>query len=241
MHFDRVVFFGRSGAEGLEMFGLDPSRCAGMRVLDCPGGPGSLAALLRQAGAEVTAVDPRYAAPAQELERLARADLSATMTTLRANPQLARSFDLDAYEARKHEALGAFLYDLRSYPTSYVAAALPELPFPSARFDLVLCGHLLFSYAPIGDGGLMRQGGFDLAWHRRALAELLRVSAREVRLYPAHTLQGVARRHPYAEILLAELPLAWRGEFFHSAYDQGHQGQTEALRLVFRPRQARSV
>jgi SAM-dependent methyltransferase len=234
MHFDRVVFFGRSGAEGLEMFGLDPSSCTGLRVLDCPGGPGSLAALLRQAGAEVTAVDPRYAAPAAELERLARADLAVTMTTLRANPQLALSFDLDAYEARKREALAAFLDDLRRHPHSYVAAALPDLPFPSARFDLVLCGHLLFSYAPLGDGGLMRRGGLDLAWHRRALAELLRVSAREVRLYPAHTLQGEARRHPYAEILLAQLPEPWHGGFVPSRYDQGHPGRTEGLRLLRR-------
>ena len=71
----------------------------------------------------------------------------------------------------------------------------------------------------------------DLDWHRRALAELCRVSRREVRLYPAHTIALDAVRHPYAEALLAELPASWRGRFVSSRYDQGHQGCTEALHL----------
>ena len=45
MRFEHVVFFGWRGAS----------------VLECPGGPGSLAALLRQEGLDVTAVDPLYA------------------------------------------------------------------------------------------------------------------------------------------------------------------------------------
>jgi hypothetical protein len=73
--------------------------------------------------------------------------------------------------------------------------------------------------------------GLDLAWHRRALAELCRLSRREVRLYPAHTIAQQARRHPYAEVLLGELPAGWRGRFAPSRYDQGHQGCTDALLL----------
>ncbi|WP_341882431.1 hypothetical protein [Synechococcus sp. UW140] len=52
-------------------------------------------------------------------------------------------------------------------------------------FDLVLCGHFLFSYSPQSTGGLMKEPGLDLAWHRKALFELQR------------------SRHEYANALLA--------------------------------------
>ena len=38
-------------------------------------------------------------------------------------------------------------------------------------------------------------------------------------------------RIPYAEALLAELPVGWRGRFVSSRYDQGHKGCTDALQL----------
>ena len=95
----------------------------------------------------------------------------------------------------------------------------------------MLSGHLLFSYAPCSAGGLMEKPGLDLDWHRSALHELLRVSRRAVHLYPAHTMELQARRHPYAEALLAELPASWHGRFATTSYDQGHEGLTDALEL----------
>ncbi len=74
----------------------------------------------------------------------------------------------------RHVAGARFLADLRARPAHYVAGALPELPFATAAFDLVLCSHLLFTWA--------EQLGAD--WHLRALTELLRVSRGEVRVYP---------------------------------------------------------
>jgi len=59
----------------------------------------------------------------------------------------------------------------------YIQAELPRLPFEDGRFDLVLSGHVLFTHSD----------RFDYAFHRRAILELVRVSAREVRIYP---LQG---------------------------------------------------
>jgi SAM-dependent methyltransferase len=231
MEFARVVFFGRSAEEGVQMDGLEPSRWKGAAVLDCPGGPGSLAAALAHAGVATTAVDPCYGAPAEELERQALADINLTLIQFAANADLDPGFDLEACRQSKIQALETFLADYRLHPERYLRAALPELPFADSSFDLVLSGHLLFSYAPIEAGGLMPQGGFDLAWHRRALAELLRVSRREVRLYPAHTLQGRSLRHPYAEALLAAVSEPWQGSFFPSSYDQGHRGCTDGLRF----------
>lgn len=233
MEFASVVFYGRLGEQALAMFNLadELTHWRGAAVLDCPGGPGSLSAVLRGAGIEATAVDPLYALPPGELERRALADLDLTMATQAASGDLRRDFDLDACRQEHLLALEAFLTDRRAHPERYRAAALPQLPFDDRSFDLVLCGHLLFSYAPRAAGGLMAGAGLDLDWHRQALAELCRVSRREVRLYPAHTIDLQARRHPYATALLAALPPGWQGRFSASTYDQGHQGCTDGLRL----------
>lgn len=233
MEFESVVFYGRLGEQALQMFNLaaELDSWRGNAVLDCPGGPGSLAARLRAEGCDVTAVDPLYALEPAELDRRALADLDHTMAVQASSPTLRPDFDLEACRLEHLDTLREFLADRRAHPDRYRAAALPELPFADRSFDLVLSGHLLFSYAPIADGGLMGGAGLDLAWHRRALAELCRVSRRQVRLYPAHTIALEARRHPYAEALLAELPAGWRGRFAPSRYDQGHQGCTDALLL----------
>lgn len=231
MEFAQVVFYGRLGHQALAMFNLDPAQWRGARVLDCPGGPGSLSAVLRAEGLDVTAVDPLYGLDGDALEQRALADLEAAMATLASSSAIRPDFDLAACRQEHLEALEAFLADRRAHPDRYLAASLPELPFPDRSFDLVLCGHLLFSYAPCSAGGLMREPGLDLAWHRRALAELQRLSGRAVRLYPAHTMERQARRHPYAEALLAELPAGWQGHFAATAYDQGHEGLTEVLEL----------
>lgn len=231
MEFAQVVFYGRLGRQALAMFNLDPAQWRGARVLDCPGGPGSLSAELRAAGLDVTAVDPLYALDDVALEHRARLDLDAAFTTLAASQDIRPDFDLASCRQEHIEALGAFLRDRRAHPDRYVAASLPELPFANRSFDLVLCGHLLFSYAPRSAGGLMQQPGLDLAWHRQALVELRRVSRRSVRLYPAHTIERHSVRHPYATALLAELPADWQGRFAATTYDQGHEGCTDGLEL----------
>lgn len=231
MEFAQVVFYGRLGRQALAMFNLDPGPWRGAKVLDCPGGPGSLSALLRAEGLDVTAVDPLYGLGNDALKQRALADLDAAMAQLAGDPAIRPGFDLAGCRQEHLDALDAFLADRHAHPDRYVAASLPELPFADRSFDLVLCGHLLFSYAPRAAGGLMADPGLDLTWHRTALAELLRLSRRAVRLYPAHTLERQARRHPYAETLLAELPAGWHGRFAPTAYDQGHDGLTDALEL----------
>jgi SAM-dependent methyltransferase len=231
MDLPRVVFFGRTGADALAFFNLDLAAWRGQRVLDCPGGPGSFTALARAAGVESVAADPLYDLSLAELEQRCRDDVAFTMERLARSASLRPDFDLPLFAQGKLEALEAFLADRREHPEAYRAAALPSLPFEAGSFDLVLCGHLLFCYAPIADGGLSEQPDFDLHWHRRALAELLRVSRREVRLYPAHTIERRPKVHPWVEPLLATLPPDWQGQLEDTTYDEGFEGATPMLRL----------
>lgn len=150
MQLASVVFYGRSGEQALAMFNLegDLEQWRDARVLDCPGGPGSLSARLRGLVGEVVAVDPLYALPEEELEQRALADLERTMAGLRSSPTLRPDFDLEACREEHIQALQIFLEDRRRHPEHYRNASLPELPFPDQSFDLVLSGHLLFAYAP---------------------------------------------------------------------------------------------
>jgi hypothetical protein len=178
-------------------------------------------------------VDPSYALEPAELERRTHADIAAVAEQLPGDASVEDGFDHAGYRAAKLEALRQFLSDRQAHPGDYVAASLPELPFADGSFDLVLSGSLLFAYAPVADGGLLEDPGLGLDWHRAALAELLRLSATEVRIYPAHTLQGDgARLHPYVGPLLERLPPLWRSELFQTRYDQGLKGDLVGLRLV---------
>ena len=116
-------------------------------------------------------------------------------------------------------------------PQHYLAAALPSLSLLSDHFDLVLSGHLLFSYAPVEAGGLMASGGFNLDWHHAALLELYRVSKMEVCVYPAHTHSLIAERHNYAQWLLKHLPPGRRGELTTPLYFLRLIGCTDDLHL----------
>ncbi len=233
MELEEVVFYGRLGQLALQMYGLDGDlqHWRGARVLDCPGGPSSLAALLASAGVEVIACDPLYALSNAQLRQRSLDDLELSIAKSSTSTMLRPGFDLAQVRRNHRDGLEVFLADRQAHPDRYLTASLPELPFATGCFDLVLSGHLLFSYAPVADGGLMLGTGLDLDWHRRALAELCRVSRQQVRLYPAHTHEHPAQPHPYAEALLAELPAGWHGGFAERNYDQGFSGFTDGLQL----------
>lgn len=156
MQLEGVIFYGRHGEHALEMFGLERElqRWQGARVLDCPGGPGSLAALLAAAGMEVIACDPLYALSNAELRQRTLDDLALSLRKSETSSMLRSGFDLEPVRRSHLDSLETFLADREAHPERYLAASLPELPFASGSFDLVLSGHLLFSYAPVADGGL---------------------------------------------------------------------------------------
>ncbi|SBO43363.1 class I SAM-dependent methyltransferase [Cyanobium sp. NIES-981] len=230
MRFSRILSFGRTGEELLRILALQPATLNGLRVLDCPGGPGSLSSSLRCHGALPTAVDPAYALPREHLEAQTLRDIQAVADQLDDDPIFRDDFDKTSYLASKRQAYRQFLDDRQAHPGDYIAAALPDLPFADQSFDLVVSCSLLFSYAPAADGGLLEGPGLDLAWHRSALRELMRVTASEIRVYPAHTQFGAeAVIHPFVEPLLTSLQPGWTARLFHAGCHQGLRGDTVGL------------
>ena len=189
----------RSAAEYRAMFDLAPEDLTGS-VLDCCAGGSSFAA---ETDGRVFAVDPAYALGRPDLAVRVRAALDEGDRIIDQN---ADRFEWGWYGSpgRRAElrraAAELFLADLHVRPERYVAGALPHLPLSSGSVDLVLCSHLLFTWAD--------QLGED--WHRRALAELVRVARREVRIFPV-VVQGTGEPVDFLDVLRAELdPLGHR-------------------------------
>jgi hypothetical protein len=166
-------------------------------VLDCCAGGAGFTAEAAARGVDAIAVDPTYELPAAELVDAVRRGLPAGAAIV---DKHADRFVWNWYgdPARKDElrieAADRFLQDLTNAPERYVPGSLPELPFEDRRFDLVLCSHLLFTWAD----------KYDQDWHLAALRELVRVSRSEVRVFPL-VQQGAGEPVDYLPELMAEL------------------------------------
>jgi methyltransferase family protein len=187
-----VLVTSRSAAEYRAMFDLGPDLAGS--VLDCCAGGSSFAA---ETDGRVLAVDPAYALGRADLAVQVRAALDEGDRIIDRN---ADRFEWGWYGSparradMRREAAQLFLSDLEGRPERYVAGALPHLPLSSASVDVVLCSHLLFTWAD----------RLDEHWHRRALVELVRVARREVRIFPV-VVQGTGEPVPFLDALRAEL------------------------------------
>ena len=170
-----VLVSARSLAEYTDMFGLNAADLEG-RIVDCPGGAASAVAEICAAGGDAIAVDPQYARGADDLRGRILADVDRSVAQKQAREV---DFDWDVrggvvgHEAIRRAAADRMLTDLAASPERYIAGALPSLPLASDSADLVLCSHLLFTYAD----------RMDLSDHVDAIVEMARI-APEVRIYP---------------------------------------------------------
>lgn len=202
----------RSFAEYEAMFDLAEPELSGS-VLDCCAGISGFVAELAGRGGRGIAADPAYARPRTELNAVVDASLHEVDRIVDSH---ADRFTWEWYgsvqrrAALRHAAAAGFLADFGRRPARYVGAALPELPFADHSFDLVLCSHLLFTWA----------NEFDARWHLAALTELTRVAKGEVRVYPL-VMQGAGDRVPFFDQLLADLR------------EQGHEVRTRPVPFRF--------
>jgi SAM-dependent methyltransferase len=155
-------------------------------ILDCPGGASSATAEIHDLGGTAVAVDPAYGRgqDADQLAALTRAETDRGNAYVRAHPEQYRwTFftDPDHHHRSRSSAGRRFAQDYREHPERYRAGQLPHLPFATASFDLVLSSHLLFSYAD----------RLSPSFHHQAIAELVRVSRGEARIFPLMAMGSV--------------------------------------------------
>jgi hypothetical protein len=214
-----VLVTSRSAAEYRAMFDLTPGDLTGS-VLDCCAGGSSFAA---ETDGRVVAVDPAYAMGSEELAVQVRVALDEGDRMIDRN---ADRFEWGWYgsPARRADmrraAAELFLADLKGRPERYVAAALPRLPLSTGGVDLVLCSHLLFTWAD----------QLDEDWHRRALAELVRVARREVRIFPV-VVQGTGEPVAFLDGLRSELHARGHRSHLRDVPYRFQRGGTQMLQI----------
>jgi hypothetical protein len=191
-----IIVTSRGYAEYRAMFGLEDTDLDGLVILDCPGGASGFPAGARAAGALVTSVDPVYAVPPDALIPRGRHDTLAGNRYVREHPDIyvyEWFRDADDHAERRLASLDAFAADYHGADERYVVAVLPELPFADRTFDLVLSGHLLFTYPD----------HLDEEAHLAALRELVRVARVQVRVFPL--VDTTATPSPYLDTLRSAL------------------------------------
>jgi hypothetical protein len=212
----------RSFDEYEAMFALTDSDLSG-RVLDCPGGGASFTATARARGVDALAVDPVYAVPADRLAARMTGELArgSRWTAEHRDRYVWDQHGSPAEHARLRAASAElFTRDLREAPERYLAGALPFLPFRDDAVDLVLSSHLLFTYAD----------RLDVDFHCAALQEMVRVSRRQVRVYPLVDQAGHARPD-LLDAVLADLAAAGVPSTVRTVGYEFQRGATQMLEL----------
>jgi uncharacterized protein (TIGR02246 family) len=176
-YLSRIVFIGRSYQEYMKMFDLKEEELRGIKILDCPSGACSFAARAADLGFDVTASDVAYYFSSEELEEKGRADLAhvkATMEETKGNYVWDFFQSVDDLISTREKALSDTVRNMKEKESQYVAAELPHLPFEDNVFDLTLSAHFLFMYAD----------KLDYSFHLETIKELMRVTSREIRIFP---------------------------------------------------------
>lgn len=220
-------FVGRTFEEYCRLFGLDPSSLRAQSVLDCPGGPGSFAAVAGTLAERVVAVDPMYGESVTDLQTVCRDAVEQTVAQLRRKrDQFVWGLYGDPETRGRYLRAAAerFLADYALNPGRYLQAGLPDLPFESDAFDLALSANLLFLY----DDRLSER------FHIDALIELSRVADGAVRVFPLHSLDGTRSR--FVDPVVDRLRDTGRTARFESVPYEFQPEATEAL-VVTEPAQ----
>lgn len=200
--FDGIVFFGRCINEYVSMFNLELNSMRGQQILDCSAGPAAFAFEAAAMGIHVTACDPLYVNDVATLKTLIDDHSAIVYEKQKAAMSLFHPEVVSVPQRRK--AMEMFLKDFvpGKLIGRYVPGILPNLPFASNQFDTTLCANLLFLYSDIASGGMLQNSTMDYNFHSRALHELLRVTKKDVRIYP---LQGPnVTEHQYIPRIMKE-------------------------------------
>jgi len=205
------------------MFALDRSDFA-KKILDCAGGPASFNAGMTRAGSCVLSCDPLYEFSAAQIEARIQETYPAIAAGVAANRDDYVWTVIPSVEVLLEQRLAAMREFLADYANGreagrYLPASLPDLPLGDRTYDLALCSHFLFSYS----------AHLDLAFHRVAIADMLRV-AREVRVFPLLEVSG--RPSPQVKAIVADCQQAGYGVSIETVPYEFQKGGNAMLRLV---------
>ncbi len=170
------------------MFSLSIEGLRGERILDCPAGACSFTAVGSEQGLDVTACDIAYNHSGADLQNKGLRDIDHAMEHMaHVKNHYVWDYFKDLHGLRKHRmsALTDCARDMKEFNDRYVPVTLPCLPFKDEEFDIILSAHFLFMYAD----------RLDEDFHQKTIAEFLRVSKKEIRIFPLVDLEGKRYEH----------------------------------------------
>ena len=176
-HYKNIVPWGRSFDEYLDMFNLSEEDLT-RDIVGVGDGPASFNVRMHQRGTPIVSVDPIYRYSAVELRQRIQETYEDVIAQARQNQDKfvwTKFSSVDELAQVRMQAMDEFCRDFENGKQQgrYLDAALPNLPFPDKRFDLILSSHFLFLYS----------ANLNLTFHLDAVRELLRIGA-EVRIFP---------------------------------------------------------
>jgi hypothetical protein len=187
----------RSFTEYEKMFVLEQEILEQGVILDIAAGASSFTATIKSKGIIAHAVDPLYNKSIAEMAEHGRNEIIISTEKL---AKLTETYDWSFYgniashRENRLSSLDVFMEDYAkaNAQDTYHPSALPELPFETNTFTLVLCSHFLFLY----------QEQFDYTFHLNAIMEMYRVCnvGGQIRIYPVYDLKG--QPYSYLEHLI---------------------------------------
>ncbi len=179
-----VVLIGRTFEEYCKMFDLDSNLLKNEIILDVASGVSSFCAEANREGFNVTASDRIYASSPLEIEQRCRQDLDIVVKQL---PDIADLYvwsffkDIQSLKRQREKAYKLFVEDFKSQGTArYVPVEYPLTNFRDDQFTVSLVSGFLFLYEDM----------LEYDFHKRTILEIIRVTSKEVRIFPIVNLKG---------------------------------------------------
>jgi hypothetical protein len=178
-----IIAIGRTFDEYCRMFDLTYTQLKGAAILDACGGVASFTAEANELGLNVKSADSIYAFSADELKAKSQADLDDMISKMN---DIAGNYNWDFYKdigglaSFRQKARDLFISDYRAgRPGRYIGTKFPDTIFTGQEFDITLMSHFLFLY----------DEHLDYDFHCDVIAELIRITREEVRIYPLFNLR----------------------------------------------------
>ncbi|HEX2939221.1 MAG TPA: hypothetical protein VHO66_09950 [Ruminiclostridium sp.] len=192
----KAAIIGRTFEEYSEMFRLSDFAGKNEKILDAASGVSAFCAGAALYDLDAVACDPIYGLPVKDIKITAENDLDIVMGKM---PQCSDNYiwerfkNVNALRETRKAALLTFLSDFKANPTRYICRQFPESGFDSGEFSITLSSHFLFMYDEI----------LDYEFHRETVFEMLRITSKEVRIFPLVNLKG--ERSPFVHRIIKEV------------------------------------
>lgn len=184
LELEEIVLIGRTFEEYCKMFALEELNLSEERILDVASGVSSFGATARKYGYYAVSSDRIYQFSSDEIESKCSKDLVEVMKNLKGIKELYKwdfFSSIDHLKKHRKKAYKTFIEDFsQTKDVNYKFVEYPSSNFRDKEFSIALVSHFLFMY----------DEHLDYDFHKKTLKELIRITKKEIRIFPLLNLKG---------------------------------------------------